>query len=336
MSKKTLLADILFRMLGIVTVPVCSAFRRKFFYVLAYHRVHPLPGPDYPFLDGIVSASPESFEAQLRFLQNRFNVINFNDLSGLMSSGAEVPDNSLVITFDDGYADNYEVAFKLLKSFGLTATVFVSTSFVDSGQPLWFDKSAYIIKAIPEGTVTLDSGKYEFEVAENNREQIIASVRDLFVAHSNEDRLRWLGQLEDQSGVSYDSEHLELVKPLTWDQIKEMSDNGIEIGSHTVSHPYLTRLSGDAMEFELSESKRVIEEKTGKTVRSIAYPAGAFDRNVQECARQWGYEFGISYKHEVREFTREDAFAIPRIHVETDVSLPLFQANLLMPRLFVR
>jgi peptidoglycan/xylan/chitin deacetylase (PgdA/CDA1 family) len=336
MSKKSLLADILFRRLKYVTVPICNAFRPKLLYVLAYHRVFPPPGADYPFLDGIVSASPESFEEQLRFVKKRFNVINFNDLSDLLSSAENVPDNALVITFDDGYADNYDIAFKILKSFGLTATMFVSTSFVDSGQPLWFDKSAYIIKAVSEGTISFDSGRYKFEVTDENREEIIGSVRDLFVSHSNEDRLRWLGELENQSGVSIKPEHTELVKSLNWDKIREMSDGGIEIGSHTVTHPYLTKLTNEAMRFELSESKRAIEENTGKQVKSVAYPAGAFDRRVQECAKDCGYEFGISYKHEVTKLMEDNTFAIPRIHVETDVDFPLFQANLLFPRLFVR
>ena len=336
MSKKSLLADVLFHRLGFVTLSICNAFKPKALYVLAYHRVHPLPGPDYPFLDGIVSASPESFEKQLRFVSKRFNVINFNDISDLLASGANVPDHSLVITFDDGYADNYEVAFKMLMEFGLTATVFVTTSFVDSGQPLWFDRSAYIIKALPNGVISFDSGRYEFEVTDTNREEIIGSVRDLFVSHSNEDRLRWLDELERQSGVSVSPDHMQLVKPLSWDQIGEMSDRGIEIGSHTVTHPYLTKLNDDAMMFELSESKSAIERHTGKQVKSVAYPAGVFDRRVQSCAKDCGYEFGISYEHGVKKFTRDDTFAIPRLHVETDVSFPLFQANLLFPQLFVR
>jgi len=336
MSKKSLLADVLFRRLGFVTLPICNAIKPKALYVLAYHRVHLLPGPDYPFLDGIVSASPESFEKQLRFVSKRFNVINFNDISDLLASGAKVPENALVITFDDGYADNYEIAFKMLMEFGLTATVFVATSFVDSGQPLWFDRSAYIIKALPSGTISFDSGRYEFEVTDTNREEIISSVRDLFLSHANEDRLRWLGELQRQSGVIVSSEHLELVKPLSWDQIREMSDRGIEIGSHTVTHPYLTKLNDDAMMFELSESKRAIEQHTGKKVKSVAYPAGAFDRRVQACAQDCGYEFGISYRHGIGQLTKDDQFAIPRIHVETDVNFPLFQANLLFPQLFVR
>jgi hypothetical protein len=172
-------------------------------------------------------------------------------------------------------------------------------------------------------------------VTGGNRDKIIGSVRDLFVSHSNEDRLRWMGELEDQSGVSIKPEHTELVKPLSWDQIREMSDGGIEIGSHTVTHPYLTKMTSEAMKFELAESKRVIEENTGKQVKSLAYPAGAFDRKVQACAEECGYEFGVSYKHEVKKLTKDDAFAIPRIHVETDVDFPLFQANLMIPGLFV-
>jgi len=331
-----LLADLLFRRLKYVTVPICSAVRPKLLSVLAYHRVSPLPGADYPFLDGIVSATPEDFEEQLRFVTKRFDVINFNIISDIISTGGGLPDNPLVITFDDGYADNYEIAYKLLKKYGLTATVFVSTSFVDSGQPLWFDKSAYIINKIPEGPVVFDSANHKFEVTNSNRKQIIGAVRDLFLSVQNSDRVRFMDELEEQSGINIEQEHLNLARPLSWDQIREMSDNGIEIGSHTVTHPYLTNLTRDQLEYELGESKRVIEQNTGRSVRSIAYPAGVYNEEVVECVKERGYQFGISYDHDIKRLDEDDLFAIPRIHVETDVSVPLFKANLLLPQLFVR
>jgi peptidoglycan/xylan/chitin deacetylase (PgdA/CDA1 family) len=336
MSKKSSLADLLFRRLKYVSVPICSALRPELFNVLAYHRVSPPQGADYPFLDGIVSATPEDFEEQLRFVKKRFNVINFDIVSDIMLSGRGLPENPLVITFDDGYADNYEIAFNLLKKYGLTATVFVSTSFVDSGQPLWFDKSAYVINKIPEGPLAFDSANYNFDVNDSNRKQTIKAVRDLFLSVSNDERVRFMDELAQQSGIGIEQEHLDLVRPLNWDQIKEMSDNGIEIGSHTVTHPYLTNLTRDQLEYELGESKRVIEQHTGRSVKSIAYPAGVYDKEVVDCAKRCGYQFGISYDHGIKRLNEDDLFAIPRIHVETDVSVPLFKANLLFPQLFVR
>jgi peptidoglycan/xylan/chitin deacetylase (PgdA/CDA1 family) len=251
-------------------------------------------------------------------------------------SGKGLPENPLVITFDDGYADNHEIAFELLRKHELTATVFVTTSFVDSGQPLWFDRSAYIINTIPEGPLVIDGAKHEFEITNRNRKETIREVRDLFLSVSNDERVRLLEEMEHRSGVHIEHEHLDLARPLSWDQIKEMSDYGIEIGSHTVTHPYLTSLTRDQLEYELGESKKEIEKHTGRSVRSIAYPAGVYDEEVVECVKECGYQFGLSYEHGVGKLTKDDPFSIPRIHVETDVSLPLFKANLLFPQVFVR
>lgn len=326
----------MFGRLAPVSVPVFNALRTGSFYVLAYHRVSAPLGPDYPFLNGMVSATPEDFDEQLRFVKERFNVINFQVFSDSLSSGERIPEKPLIITFDDGYADNYDVAFQLLKRHGLTATMYVTTGFIDSGQPLWFDRLAYIVNRMPVGSLVLESAGSRFDVNQGNRRQVIRDVRNLFLTLPDDDRVAMLNEIEEFTGVEVEPGHMELVRPLSWDQISEMSDGGIEIGSHTVTHPYLTRLTEDQLKRELVESKRVIERHTGRAAKSVAYPAGLYDRRVEACARDSGYHFGVSYVHGAGRLGIDDFFAIPRIHVETDVSIALFKANLLFPQLFAR
>jgi peptidoglycan/xylan/chitin deacetylase (PgdA/CDA1 family) len=334
MSKKALLANILFKHLKPISLSVFTKIRLNLLYILAYHRIFPLPGKDYPFSESTISATPEEFDKQMDFVRNRFNVINFGVLSNAISSGKPLPKNSLIITFDDGYADNFEIAWEILKKYGLTATIFLVTSFVGSSNLFWFDKLSYMIKRFSGDFI--NAGKYVFETGSKNREMIRESVMRIFRSVSEKDRLRLYGELEKQCNIGITSEDIALAKPLSWDQIREMSKGGIEFGSHTISHPFLSNLTKSEMMYELLESKHVIEQKLGKEIQSIAYPSGSYDHRVMNCAKNCGYQFGTSYEHNVTKFDENNLFNMPRIHVETDVDYTLFQANLLLPQLFVK
>ncbi len=333
-SKKVLLAEILSKYLRCISSPFFISIRPNLLYILAYHRIFPLPGKDYPFSEGTISATPEEFDKQMKFVSKNFSVINFERLSNAISSGKPLPKNSLIITFDDGYADNYEIAWEILKKYGLTATIFLATSFVESSNLFWFDKLSYIIKRFSGGSINF--GKYVFETGNKNREMIRESVMLIFRSVSEKERVKLYSYLEKQCNVSIPSEHIALARPLSWDQILEMSDGGIEFGSHTVSHPFLSNLTKSEMMYELLESKNFIEQQLGKEIKSIAYPFGSYDHRVMNCAKNCGYQFGISYEHNVKKFDENNLFNIPRIHVETDVDYTLFQANLLLPQLFVK
>ena len=335
-EKKKLLANILFHRLKWITFPLFKRIKPNNIYVFAYHRVFPDPGPDYVFEKGTISATPEDFEKQLSFIKDRFQVINFNILSNLLSTGEPLQKDCAIITFDDGYSDNYEIAFKILKKNSLTATIFPSTFSIDNGRIFWFDQLTYILKKVPPGRIRFKSGRYIFEVTDINRAEIRDSVMKILRSVTNQERLNLLNQLEQESGITVSESDLELAKPLNWKQIKEMSDEGIEIGSHTVTHPFLTNLTRDEILYEFAESKERIEKETGKQVRSVAYPNGDYNQIVINCAKQCGYKFGISYKHDIVNVNKYNPFAIPRIHVEPDVDLPLFQANILFPQVFVK
>ena len=336
MSKKSLLANVLFGVLRFASLPISGAVRPKGLPVLAYHRICALPGPDYPFSGGTISASPEEFDIQMRFVSKHFSVINFNILYGLLSGGSALPENPLIITFDDGYSDNYTIALDILLKYNLTAAVFLSTSFIDSGEPFWHDKCHYLLRRTGEKIIDLDSGRYVIKIDGDDRGRAIQQVSRIFASVPDRDRVRLFGQLEEQSKVRVPSEDLKMAKPLTWHQIKEMSMAGMEFGSHTVGHPFLANMTGDEMRHELVTSKEVIEKETGVEVKSIAYPSGNYNKAVVESVKQAGYRFGIAYEHGIWDPDRAGPYAIPRIHVEADTIFPLFQASLFFPQVFVR
>jgi len=317
-----------------VVLPLCRRIRPDYLSVLAYHRVFTPPGPDYPFASDTISASVEQFEAQLKFVNKRFNVINFEILSDILDAGEAVPRNSLIITFDDGYADNYTIAFNLLKKYGLSATVFISTAFVESGKPFWFDEVVYRINRMQSPMLQLSD--HQWFINEDNRGKVRAEIFEVLRNVPNTQRLLMMKELEDQSEVNICPEDFELIRPLTKQEVKAMSQEGIEIGSHTASHPYLSNQTDDEAAFELAESKKTIEDWTEKEVKSVAYPGGSYEGRIMKIARDCGYRFGIAYDHGTRSFDRNRCFDIPRLHVELETDEPLFVGGLMLPWCFAR
>jgi peptidoglycan/xylan/chitin deacetylase (PgdA/CDA1 family) len=123
---------------------------------------------------------------------------------------------------------------------------------------------------------------------------------------------------------------------MTWPQVVEMAQSGMEISSHTVSHPILSQLDDQSLKSELTESQRIIREKTGQASRTLCYPVGmeiAFDERVIAAARLADYALGISYLYGGNQLSTLAPYAVRRLHVERYTSRDRFVAQLLLPNL---
>jgi len=299
--------------------------------VLAYHRIGSLPGEDYPFQDEIISATPDEFDRQLEFVKTHFNLVNFHQLAEMDKKNEPYPPRPAIITFDDGYADNYSEALPILRSHGLTATIYVSTHFIDAQEPFWFDMLSYYVMRMKAGLLQINRGSIKIDLTDQNRRSVRRDIGRALRVVSDKTRKLILNEPT--------TDELELVRTMTWDEIRQLDGAGIEIGSHTVSHPFLVQLTDRELRHELAESKERIEEETGTTVSSLSYPSGGsenFDARSVRLARELGYSFAVSYDHKIATVANMDRYAVPRVHVEPDVKLPLFKANMLLPALFVR
>jgi len=306
--------------------------------VLAYHRINEKPGDAYQFQEDTVSATPAMFREQLAFLKRRCFVTTFSELAALISSGENIPRNTVIITFDDGYRDNYDIALPILSEFDLPAVVYVVTGNIDSGQPFWFDLLSFALANAPNGTLRVLNGRHSFEVFDNNRKLLRRTFGDLARRLSDEERLQVISEILDYSNSrAHLLEQERMV--LSWSEVEELHSAGLEIGSHTVSHPFLSRLSDDQIKSELSDSRHRIESMIGSPAISLSYPTGGkefYDDRVLKIAESCGYQFSVTYEHDALPYSDKMRFEIPRVHVELDVSQALFRANSLMPAVFLR
>lgn len=181
--------------------------------VLNYHKVDNM--------NISLSVLPKDFDAQMAYLaEHGYHTITPGELYDSLSTGEELPENPVLITFDDGYKDNYQQAYPILQKYGFKATVFVITGFLDK-QPNY----------------------------------------------------------------------------LTWQQAKEMEQNGISIESHTVSHKSMTELTDDQLREELVNSKKAIENHLDKKVDFVAYPTGTYNLHIANLVKEAGYKAAFTIKY---------------------------------------
>ena len=308
--------------------------------ILAYHRVYDITDEAlFPFDPELVSASVAGFRWQMEYIRQRYEPITFQTLLDVLDGSAVLPERPVIVTFDDGYDDNYYNAFPVLRSFGIPATVFVSTGYIGQGKPFWFDLVAHILFRIPVGAVSLKGFDMDLRVDDDveSRRTATAKLIGALKRVSNQCRLEFLNGFEREYSYVVDGDGFERSRPLDWSHVREMSAAGIEFGSHTVTHPILSKLDDDTLERELVLSKETLERELGKPMSILAYPVGGpeeFNEKVVEVAQAVGYRAGVSYVPGVNKMDHLDRFRLRRQHVERYTTADYFSGLLSWPEVF--
>ena len=225
------------------------------------------------------------FELQLKCLKRWCKVVSLEEGVNWMKKERVFRDKLAVITFDDSYESFYTLAFRLLKKYDLPATVFLPTDFINTPRMLWWDELQQIIfYAVPSDS---SASALIPVMGEKLTKQFLKAgenfKRKKFFLESLENYLRRIedGQREEkienlkQLLLKGRDVKLKTLKNLSWDQIAEMSREGISFGSHTCSHLNLKFASLERVKEELAKSKEIIEENIKAKVVSFAYPIEA-------------------------------------------------------------
>lgn len=306
--------------------------------VLAYHRVLDVHDASrFDFDLDLVSASVADFRRQMQLVAQRFEPIRLGQLAQALDGGAALPRDAVVVTFDDGYDDNYRHAFPILRELGVPATFFVSTGHIDSGLPYAYDWLVHMIlctpaaaPAIPELGLawTRDSGRAQ-------RRRLGQLALDRLKALDAAAQAALIERLEREWAMPRAAGMADCA-PMSWAQLREMHAAGYEIGSHGVHHRMLAKLPQAELEAELRDSKAALERELGTGAALIAYPVGgddAFDARVIQSAREAGYRVGCSYIHGTNPIGRYHHHAIARLAVEREMDLGWFAGMLTLPGL---
>ncbi len=238
--------------------------------ILIFHRVLPQPDPLFP---GEMDA--QAFDALCRELAATFNVLSLRDAVQALARG-QLPPRALVITFDDGYADNADIALPILQRHGLQATFFVASGFLDGGR-MWNDTVIESLRRTRVERVALPELGLDDVVLRSHSERRAAIDKALSVI-----KYRTLSQREDDLRVlrtALDEPALPDDLMMTTQQLRRLHLAGMEIGGHTVHHPILRTLPDDVAEREIREGRARLESLIDAPVTSFAYPNGGPDRD---------------------------------------------------------
>ncbi|MBL4606226.1 MAG: polysaccharide deacetylase family protein [Pseudomonadales bacterium] len=302
--------------------------------VFAYHRIRGIDSSTLPYERELISATPAQFEEQLKFLTKHYTLTNFINISESIKKDPDYsPKNLVILTFDDGYLDFYTEVFPLLKKFKGTAVVYPSTQYIESDTPIWFDQLGFALDSLQAEQIIEAASQSGLEFLNADRHlvdknYIFRHVKSI----SDSARLEFIGSILAVCKRDYGVDASQLKNEmLNWEQIREVFKGGVEIGSHTVSHPILTNVTQTNLAYELTKSKELIEEKTGGKVVSLAYPVGGietFSEAVIKEVKKAGYEFAVCYLDGVNDAVQPSMYELKRIRVEENQSLSLFRTRL--------
>ncbi|MDL1864155.1 polysaccharide deacetylase family protein [Betaproteobacteria bacterium PRO5] len=231
--------------------------------IVIYHRV--LAEPDLLTGEGGIA----QFERGLSYLTNNFNILPLSEAVNKLRSGT-LPGRAACITFDDGYADNAEIALPILQKHGVTATFFIASGFLDGGR-MWNDTVIESVRRAKGDTLDLNAiglGNHAIATLEQRRETLNLLI----------DKLKYLPHGARASQVDKLSTIIAADLPdnlmMTSAQVRQLHDAGMEIGGHTLTHPILASIDDAAARTEIAEGKAKLEAIIDTPLRLFAYPNG--------------------------------------------------------------
>ncbi len=286
--------------------------------ILAYHSV--ARAPDYA--SPAITVDPGVFEAQIAHLARRYNIVPLKDVIDPLAAGRALDNRSVAITFDDGYADNVEIALPILERYGAPATFFVTVDPVTQGAPFWVARLERAVRSArdPRALGAVLAERLTLEIAPTDAGQAFNAVSRLINRASGDERRALIARAEaslrEAGALLPDAPDAFMARP---EQLARLVDAGMEVGAHSRTHPILASLPDAEIRSELADGRARLEALLDQPVTSLAYPNGRgvpinFDQRVMELARQAGYARAVTSQRGPA-LEGLDPLAVPRMAV---------------------
>ncbi len=219
-----------------------------------------------------VSQPRAAFEAHIRAIARRFNPVSIDDVCDFASGRRQLPKKSVAVTFDDGFADNHDVALPILTRYSVPATFYLLTGAMERGKPPWYCRIrfAFGMTRLLQWT---ESGVVYDIATDTSRAAALNAAFGIGASKTGEVQDTWVRQVE----TALEVEPLTPGFMMTWEQAQSLKRAGHTIGAHTVSHPNLAHVSAAEARSEIRDSKIAIEKELGEPVQHFSYPHPALN-----------------------------------------------------------
>lgn len=249
--------------------------------IIMYHRVR---DQAEGFLGGV---SPREFERQIAYLNKNYRFLSMSELHRHIRQRDPVPENSVVLTFDDGFRDNYENAFPILRRYEAPAIIYLVSDSIETGRLPWPQRVGFILEStnvrhlelgavvqMSLPVVTAQQRKRAFHQLLEIRKQLTVPQLELVAS-----------EMADVLDVDPPRDRM-----LTWDQVREMGQHRIEFGGHTVNHPLLARVPFAEAQSQMAESRLMIANRLGTSVPHFCFPGGSVNDRLVDFAKHIGFQ----------------------------------------------
>jgi peptidoglycan/xylan/chitin deacetylase (PgdA/CDA1 family) len=267
--------------------------RRRQTVILTFHRFSSNGTGDSR------GVSIAAFAECLEFLTRHYRVVSLDEITGAFQRGEARP-NTAVITIDDGYHEVFSLAAPVLRRYGVPASVFVVSDFIDGRMWLWPDRFRFVFERAPVGQVVIRHGGSSRLLdirTESDRRQAeefwLEYAKGIPVAERDE----LLDEVAEACRVELPTSPPDQYRSMTWAQLRALAAEGFEIGAHTRTHHIFSRLDRNRLRDEIAGCKEHIEQNLGVAVQHFAYPNGRerdyTPESVAEVARA-GYRAAVT------------------------------------------
>jgi peptidoglycan/xylan/chitin deacetylase (PgdA/CDA1 family) len=246
--------------------------------ILTWHRVAKDLGAGFD--RGVIAASPEQFDRQIAILKENFSIIDTASLVKYREEGRTLPLNPALLTFDDGYRDNVTLALPILKRHRVKAVFFIPTGFMGKGKLFSWEIIGALIARCRRPSIRISyPGPFQFTLG-SDPDRGYAARRLIHISRTRAgvDEERFLTELATSCEVPWDSVIERRIADeliLDWDGVRDLVEAEMEVQSHGHSHALFPFISPEQVLYEASQSRQLLETRTGQSQVAIAYPAGA-------------------------------------------------------------
>lgn len=307
--------------------------------VVLYHRVAE-PGALGELDPDLVDATPGEFDSHMGYLRRHFEPVCIEQVLDAHRSGKALPPASVLVTFDDGYLDNYENAFPILQRHDIRGLFFISTGHVAERRLFWWERLGLLVRRSERVAAHIEyPAPEDFDCSSPQaRSRVIRRLNRIVKDYYGLDLDRFCSEIARAFGVRWtEAEDRALADAalMTWQHVRALRAAGMGIGSHTRAHRVLQTLEPNVLAEELSSSRLTLERELGEPVTTIAYPVGkriSGIRPVRQAVAAAGYELGFTTRPGLNRLSMgDDPLDLKRLPIDRDVPAELQHTRMALP-----
>lgn len=291
-------------------------FHQNKLIIFNYHRIRDNSKPML-FNENLFGPDAERFRKEMEWIKKETRILSEDEL--IESIYSKKPFNELcsLVTLDDGYRDNFDIAYPILSKLKIPAIFFIPTQHLTERNVGWWDLVAFFIKNTSQKHFYFQKTLYELTHPKNLINLFVSDLKHMEPEKIND----YLHQLSLAVDVPFPAKELQCQELMTCEQIKILSDKGMSIGSHSHDHSILSRQNNHTLKKQIGQSIEILESVVQKKIKTIAYPVGGYDHftsDTKEVVKDLGLKLGFSYLTGINQWGKVDPFDVKRMRLNPE------------------